>query len=262
MSVTPSYAPMEMRAVAEIPTGAQWQYEPKWDGFRCLAHRDGDAVELTSKSGQALGRYFPEIVRALRDLPLDPCSFDGELLVPIGDAPSFDALSQRIHPAASRVAMLAEKTPATYLVFDLLRDDRRDVVDEPLAVRRAALERIAERYPTDGRLRLSPATTSRAIVDGWFAEVGGAMDGVIAKRLDLPYMTGSREGREDQARPHGGLRRRRLPIRGRNDGPRRQPAARPLRRGRSARFHRVLQRVRDAGTPGARPAPRTVRRQY
>lgn len=194
MSVTPSYAPMEMRAVAEIPTGAQWQYEPKWDGFRCLAHRDGDAVELTSKSGQALGRYFPEIVRALRDLPLDPCSFDGELLVAIGDAPSFDALSQRIHPAASRVAMLAEKTPATYLVFDLLRDDRRDVVAEPLAVRRAALERIAERYPTDARLRLSPATTSRAIVDAWFAEVGGAMDGVIAKRLDLPYMTGSREG--------------------------------------------------------------------
>jgi len=194
MTVTPSYAPMEMRAVAEIPAGAQWQYEPKWDGFRCLAHRDGDAVELTSKSGQALARYFPEIVRAVRELRFDPCSFDGELVVSIGDAPSFDALAQRIHPAASRVAMLAEKTPATYLVFDLLRDERHDMVAEPLSARRTQLERLARRFPAGGRLQLSPATTSRAVVDAWFAEVGGAMDGVVAKRLDLPYMTGSREG--------------------------------------------------------------------
>jgi len=183
---------MEMRAVAEVPDGPQWQYEPKWDGFRCLAFRDGAEVTLQSKAGQPLGRYFPEIVTALERLGAKRFVLDGELVVPVAGALSFDALQQRIHPAASRVTMLAKKTPAWYLAFDLLDVDGVDIVDRPLSERRARLERFAEAF--DGvTLRLSPATRERRVVDGWFARVGGALDGVIAKRADLPYASGTRD---------------------------------------------------------------------
>jgi len=183
---------MEMRAVAEVPDGPQWQYEPKWDGFRCLAFRDGREVTLQSKAGQPLGRYFPEIVAALERLRAKRFVLDGELVVPLAGALSFDALQQRIHPAASRVAMLAKKTPAWYLAFDLLDEDGVDIVDLPLSERRARLERFASAF--DGEtLRLSPATRERSVVDGWFARVGGALDGVIAKRADLPYASGTRD---------------------------------------------------------------------
>ncbi|HZO94749.1 MAG TPA: ATP-dependent DNA ligase [Candidatus Baltobacteraceae bacterium] len=186
------YPPMEMRAVAEVPDGPQWQYEPKWDGFRCLAFRDGREVTLQSKAGQPLGRYFPEIVAALERLRAKRFVLDGELVVPLAGALSFDALQQRIHPAASRVAMLAKKTPAWYLAFDLLDEDGVDIVDLPLSERRARLERFASAF--DGEtLRLSPATRERSVVDGWFARVGGALDGVIAKRADLPYASGTRD---------------------------------------------------------------------
>ncbi len=185
---------MEMRTVAEIPDGPLWQYEPKWDGFRCLAHRDGERVALTSKNGQPLARYFPEIVRAVAAIPVDGFSLDGELVVPIDDVLSFDALQQRIHPAESRVTMLARTTPAYYLVFDLLRDGDRDWYERALSERRNALEGFAKHFPRDGRLRLSPATTERSVVDTWFARVGGGLDGVVAKRLDLPYESGKREG--------------------------------------------------------------------
>ena len=185
------YPPMEMRAVADIPDGPQWQYEPKWDGFRCLAYRDGERIELQSKAGQPLGRYFPEIVAALGRLPPARYVFDGELVVPISGALSFDTLQQRIHPAASRVAMLAKTTPAWYLVFDLLHEDGTDIVDLPLSERRARLERVAPTF--DGTtLRLSPATRERRVVDEWFARVGGALDGVIAKRADAAYASGTR----------------------------------------------------------------------
>jgi ATP-dependent DNA ligase len=192
MIVTAAFAPMEMRPVEQIPDGPQWQYEPKWDGFRCLAHRDGNDIALTSKNGQPLARYFPEVVEAVAAVPANHFSLDGELVVPSAGALSFDALQQRIHPAASRVQRLAHETPALLLTFDLLREEGRDCVALPLRERRPALERFAEKFG-NGALRLSPATTDRAVVDSWFARVGGALDGVIAKRLDLPYASGSRE---------------------------------------------------------------------
>jgi len=186
------YPPMEMRSVAELPDGPSWQYEPKWDGFRCLAFRDGRDVTLQSKAGQPLARYFPEIVAALGRLPSRRFVLDGELVVPQAGALSFDALQQRIHPAASRVAMLAKRTPAWYLIFDLLDLDGDDLVALPLRERRARLERFASAL--DGEtLRLSPATRERSVVDGWFARVGGALDGVVAKRLDAPYASGTRD---------------------------------------------------------------------
>ena len=186
------YPPMEMRAVQDVPDGPQWQYEPKWDGFRCLAFRNGSDVELQSKAGQPLGRYFPEIVAALAGIRLNRFVLDGELVVPISGALSFDALQQRIHPAASRVAMLAKRTPAWYLVFDLLSADGEDLIDFRLEERRARLERFATVF--DGTtIRLSPATRDRRVVDDWFARVGGALDGVIAKRADKPYASGTRD---------------------------------------------------------------------
>jgi len=186
------YPPMEMRAVEAVPDGPGWQYEPKWDGFRCLAFRDGHDVTLQSKAGQPLGRYFPEIVAALAGLPLERFVLDGELVVPLAGALSFDALQQRIHPAASRVALLATRTPAWYLAFDLLSERGEDLVEAPLAQRRERLEAFAAMF--DGTtLRLSPATRERRVVDDWFARVGGALDGVIAKRVDLPYASGTRD---------------------------------------------------------------------
>jgi ATP-dependent DNA ligase len=189
-------APMEARLVEAIPRDAGWQYEPKWDGFRCLAFRDGSEVVLRSKSGQPLERYFPEIVAALADLDAKHFVVDGELVVPAGDALSFDDLLQRIHPAASRVAKLSREFPATYLIFDLLAGDARtSLVDQPLRERRIALEQFADRYVAreHARLRLSPATQNAEHVDEWYARVGGALDGVVAKRLDAPYRAGERD---------------------------------------------------------------------
>jgi ATP-dependent DNA ligase len=188
--MTPDIAPMEMRSVETIPVGPDWQYEPKWDGFRALVHRDGDEIAIGSKNGQPLARYFPEIVAALAALPGEPFSLDGELVVPSAGALSFDSLQQRIHPAASRVAMLARTTPAYYLVFDLLRENGKALADRPLRERRAELERFALAFPAGGRVRLSPMTADRAVVDAWFARVGGALDGVVAKRADRPYTSG------------------------------------------------------------------------
>lgn len=188
--MTPEIAPMEMRSVETIPDGADWQYEPKWDGFRAIVHRDGDDVTIVSKNGQQLGRYFPEIVEALGALAHDGYSLDGELVVPEEGALSFDAIQQRIHPAASRIAMLSKKTPALFLAFDLLRDAGEMLTDAPLRERRKRLERFVKAFSSEGVLRLSPATMDRAVVDDWFACVGGALDGVIAKRADRPYTAG------------------------------------------------------------------------
>jgi ATP-dependent DNA ligase len=186
---------MELLQVDSIPDGAQWQYEPKWDGFRCLAFRDRDEIYLQSKAGEPLARYFPEIVEAMRALKPRHCVIDGELLVQLGDELSFDALLQRIHPAESRVKRLAKETPARYVIFDLLVDEKgRDLTEAPLEKRREALEKFAERYVRDATIALSPCTAQRAQVDTWYARVGNALDGVIAKRRDLPYMSGTREG--------------------------------------------------------------------
>ncbi len=188
--------PMEALSVDEIPAGKEWQYEPKWDGFRCIAFRDGDRIELQSKSGQPLARYFPDLVAALASLKAKQFVLDGEIVIPISGRLSFDELLLRIHPAASRVKKLAAEHPATYIVFDLLADDRgRSIVDESLSERRPRLERFAKRY-LDKRddIRLSPATPRLAQAKKWLGSAGGNLDGIIAKRLDLPYRSGERDG--------------------------------------------------------------------
>jgi ATP-dependent DNA ligase len=187
---------MEARTVETIPEPPGWLYEPKWDGFRCLAFRDGGDVQLQSKSGQPLGRYFPEIVAEV--LKLKPAQFvlDGEIVVPVGGAFSFDDLLQRIHPAESRIRKLAAETPAQLVVFDLLVSDKgKSLVDLPLGERRPLTEAFARKYLDGNRsITMSPATTSMKVVRDWLASVGRQLDGVIAKRLDMPYKTGERTG--------------------------------------------------------------------
>jgi ATP-dependent DNA ligase len=187
---------MEALSVDEIPRGAQWQYEPKWDGFRCLMFRDGARVELQSKAGRPLTRYFPELVAAARTLKAKLFVLDGEIAVPQDGGFSFDALLQRIHPAESRIRKLADETPAIMIVFDLLADaDGRALMDEPLAARRPLLEKFARRYFSNtGTFRLSPATTRLAQAQTWLKRVGATLDGIIAKRRDLPYRAGDRTG--------------------------------------------------------------------
>ncbi len=184
---------MEAQQVGELPSGKGWQFEPKWDGFRCLASREGAEVELMGRSGKSLARYFPEIVAALAKLPVRHFTIDGELVVPVGKALSFEALQMRLHPAASRIAKLSAETPALLIVFDALRTPDADVSGRPLIERRAALEQLFGRIGDAPRLRLSPATTRRAEATRWLARAGGgALDGVVAKRLDEPYRAGER----------------------------------------------------------------------
>ncbi|HYD23166.1 MAG TPA: ATP-dependent DNA ligase [Croceibacterium sp.] len=183
--------PMEAKLSEEIPSGDGWQFEPKWDGFRCLAFRDGDAVELRSKSGKPLGRYFPEIVAALAALRERRFVLDGELVLPRGKILSFADLQLRLHPAASRIAKLARETPAQLMLFDCLQAGERGLADEPLSARRAALERFMAEA-AGPRLLLSPCTTEREVAERWFAHTGGALDGIVAKRLDAPYQPGER----------------------------------------------------------------------
>jgi len=189
------YAPMEARPVSAIPRGVEWQYEPKWDGFRCLAFKDGAQVELQSKAGEPLGRYFPELVEAISALRAKACVLDGEIVVPVGRSISFEDLLLRIHPAESRVRKLAAAQPALYLVFDLLVDERgKDLTRLPLTERRARLERFAARqFQGSGRFALSPVTRKLPAARRWLARTGGALDGVVAKRVDAPYDSGGRD---------------------------------------------------------------------
>jgi ATP-dependent DNA ligase len=191
-----SYPPMEAKSVAQLPTGADWQYEPKWDGFRCLAFRDGDNVALQSKSGQPLGRYFPEVVDALLKLKPKQFVLDGEVVVPVDGRLSFDDLLMRIHPAASRVQKLAKEHPAKFIVFDLLVDDRgQSFASAPLVERRKKLDVFARKYLAKNQtVELSPQTNDLKIAKSWLAGAGGDVDGVIAKRLDMPYQSGNRHG--------------------------------------------------------------------
>jgi ATP-dependent DNA ligase len=184
-------APMEALLAAELPDGDGWQFEPKWDGFRCLARRDGAEVTLTSKSGKPLGRYFPDVVAMLGKLEADEFLLDGELIIPVGDALSFDSLQLRLHPAESRVRKLAAEHPAELMAFDLLELDGKPLTDLPLSERRGKLERFfaANRAP---RLHLSPMTRDRKVALQWLARSGGALDGVIAKRADQEYRPGER----------------------------------------------------------------------
>src|SRR6266404_7268498 len=190
------YLPMEAKSVEKLPVGDHWQYEPKWDGFRCVAFRDDDRVDLQSKSGQPLARYFPEVVDALLKLKPKQFVIDGEIVVPIKGKLSFDDLLMRIHPAASLIKKLAGETPAKLIVFDLFVDDGgRGIADEPLAARRKKLDGFAKKYFLKNQsIELSPQTTDLKIAKSWLAGAGGDVDGVIAKRLDLPYQSGNRHG--------------------------------------------------------------------
>jgi len=192
----PPFPPMEASSVDRIPSGPEWQYEPKWDGFRCLAFRDGDKVELQSKAGQPLTRYFPELVEDIRRLKAERFVLDSEILVPVEGAFSFDALLQRIHPAQSRVSKLARETPALIITFDLLVDGNgKSLIDLPLSERRRKLDlRAPEYFRNSKRIRISPATTKLSDAKEWLERVGTALDGIIAKRRDLPYRSADRSG--------------------------------------------------------------------
>jgi len=192
LAIRPGIAPMEAKLVDALPDEAEWRFEPKWDGFRCLAFRDGDAVELQSKAGKPLGRYFPEVVAVLRSLGADRFVLDGELIIPVGDVLSFDALQMRLHPAETRIRKLSAETPAQFMLFDCLAAaDGVSLVDRPLTERRAALEQLhaAENAPS---LLLSPFTDERERAQGWLDQVGSALDGVVAKRRDGRYEPGER----------------------------------------------------------------------
>jgi ATP-dependent DNA ligase len=188
LPIKPPLPPMETKSVDQIPAGDDWQYEPKWDGFRCLAFRDGDNIYLQSKAGQPLARYFPDVVEAIGKLPARNFVLDGELAIPVDGALSFDELQLRLHPAASRVAKLAQAHPALFIAFDLLAQDRQSYLRQPLRERRARLAK----FKMKGAIRLSPATTDLRKAQKWFDKVGGDLDGVIAKRLDASYASGER----------------------------------------------------------------------
>jgi ATP-dependent DNA ligase len=190
-SVAP-FLPMEARIADALPTGDGWQFEPKWDGFRCLAVKRGDDVALFAKSGKPLGRFFPEVVELIRGLDGDVI-LDGELVIPVGDTLDFNALQLRLHPAASRIRKLSRETPAHYVLFDMLRDAKgKSLLDEGLVKRRRALEAYLARHPHATALRLSPLTYDRAAAEGWLRQTGAALDGVVAKRVDDVYHPGER----------------------------------------------------------------------
>jgi ATP-dependent DNA ligase len=195
LPVAKTYAPMEALPAAELPSGANWQYEPKWDGFRCLAFRDGARIELESKSSKPLTRYFPELVTALAAIKAKKFVLDGEIVIPVDGNPSFDSLLMRIHPAASRVLKLSKETPSVFIVFDLLVDDAgKSLVKNSLRDRRVALEKFAKKYfRKNGLPRLSPATGDLSTAKKWF-HMGVGLDGIVAKRTDLPYQSGNRDG--------------------------------------------------------------------
>jgi ATP-dependent DNA ligase len=188
---------MEARLVDDLPEDSGWQFEPKWDGFRCLAFRSGREVEIKAKSGKSLSRFFPEVVGNLRALQHKTFVLDGELVISADGGPSFDALQMRLHPAASRIARLAQETPADFVAFDcLLTKPMRPLLGKPFAARREALEAFfasASASARDGRgLRLTPFTRDRRQARSWLDARQAALDGVVAKRLDLPYRPGER----------------------------------------------------------------------
>ena len=195
MSLKPPIPPMEAQSVDAIPAGPEWQYEPKWDGFRCLVFRDGETVTLQSKAGKPLTRYFPDLVAAARALKAHQFVLDSEIVVPRDGAFSFDDLLQRIHPAQSRIQKLAAETPAVLIAFDLLEDERgKSLLEMPLSERRPKLEAFAgKNFTKDNGIRLSPATIELAQAKGWLKKVGATLDGIIAKRRDATYQAGTRD---------------------------------------------------------------------
>lgn len=190
----PPVQPMLAKSVKGVPDPAKFDglsFEPKWDGFRCIVFKDGDEVELASRNTKPLTRYFPEVVAAMREQLPDRCVLDGEIFVSIGERLEFEVLQERIHPAKSRIDMLAEKTPASYVAFDLLALGDESFVERPFAERRAALEEALDGL--DGPCFLTRTTTDRDQAEQWFHEFEGAgLDGVVAKPLGAPYQENAR----------------------------------------------------------------------
>jgi ATP-dependent DNA ligase len=185
------FPPMESREVDALPRGAEWLYEPKWDGFRCIAFKDGPDVVLQSKSGRPLTRYFPEVAQTLAQLKVRRFVVDGELVVRVKGVQSFDDLLQRIHPAESRVKRLAAETPATFVLFDLLAENTKVFTGMRLSKRRDLLTAFIKKHGSR-RMTLSPSTRSEAVARKWLSTAGGDLDGVMAKRIDAPYDAGER----------------------------------------------------------------------
>jgi len=187
LPVTLRYAPMEALPASDLPNGPEWQYEPKWDGFRCLAFRDGDHIDLQSKSGKPLTRYFPELVTALQALAPRKFVLDGEIVIPIDGKLSFDDLLMRIHPAASRIVKLSQATPCVFIVFDLLVDDKgKTLVKLPLKQRRRALQAFSEKYlEADDLIRLSPVTPDVSVARKWFHMGVGSTESWPSARIWL-----------------------------------------------------------------------------
>src|SRR5690349_7768209 len=178
LAVRLSIEPMEAKLVTELPTDLGWQFEPKWDGFRCLAFRAGGEVDLRAKSGKPLARYFPDMVAALADLPAERFVLDGELVIPRERRLSFEDLQLRLHPAASRVAKLAAEAPAILILFDMLVSEAGEsLLDAALPARRAALDRFHAAFGKSSVLRLSPYTRDRRQATRWLAYASGTLDG-------------------------------------------------------------------------------------
>jgi ATP-dependent DNA ligase len=191
LPVMPPVAPMLAKAARQLPAGDHWMYEPKWDGFRCIVFRDGDEVELGSRNERPLTRYFPEILDPLRRWLPQQAVVDGEIVIATDNGLDFDALLQRIHPAASRVNMLAETTPASLVVFDVLALGERDLRPVPLRERRELLEQALSGAAPP--IHLTPTTTDASVAADWFTRFEGAgLDGVVAKPTELPYREGER----------------------------------------------------------------------
>jgi ATP-dependent DNA ligase len=185
----PPIPPMLSNSTPKLPEGDGWQFEPKWDGFRTIVFRDGDEITLQSRDEKPMNRYFPEVVEALMERLPERCVLDGEVVIVGENGLDFEALLLRIHPAASRVKMLAEQSPASFVAWDLLALDDQDLRETPLEQRRQLLEQAFE-----GRsVHLSPCTRDRALAEDWFHRFEGAgLDGVMAKRLDSTYRPGER----------------------------------------------------------------------
>jgi ATP-dependent DNA ligase len=191
-AVSRKTVPMEARSAEELPTGPGWQYEPKWDGFRCLAFKDGDKVELLSRNQRPLNRYFPELVAIFAALKIPRCVLDGEIVLLLGGKVSFEALQQRLHPAASRIEKLSVETPVSFVAFDILSDAKgNDLRGALLSERRTALETLFKKIEGP-QLQLSPMTASAATAQGWLKRANHGFDGIVAKRQDDIYHPGER----------------------------------------------------------------------
>ena len=193
LKVPSDLAPMEARLVDALPRDGGWQFEPKWDGFRCLAFRNGREVELKAKSGKSLNRFFPDTVRMIAELPETKLALDGELLIALDNSFNFEALQMRLHPSEKRVSKLSVEQPATFVAFDcLISPSGRSLLKVPFEERRGALDALFARTGETDAFTITPYTRDLRKAERWLRGAQVQTDGVVAKRLDLPYLPGER----------------------------------------------------------------------